>query len=164
MVDDLFLDMGLALQSRCECVEYLLYIGEREDLPTRVLRYDTLYASAQPLEDSSTDIDSLAYINYTGGTTGKGKGVMISHRSHFAALNTLVAEGFVIAGDTLMALPLFHISGIAISNSALMLGNTLHILPVFDPLEVMRLVQERQIVQALLVPTMLQNSDQSSAV
>lgn len=156
VVDDLFLDMGLALQQRCGCVEHVLYIGERENLSPPVLNYAELYASAQAIADDSVDIDGLAYINYTGGTTGKGKGVMISQRSHFAALNTMTAEGFVTSGDTLMALPLFHISGIAVSNSALMLGNTLHILPAFDPVKVMQLVQERQIVQALLIPTMLQ--------
>ena len=156
VVDDLFLDLGLALQRRCDCIEHLIYIGERENLPSSVLKYDSLYASAEAIEDDSVDIDGLAYINYTGGTTGKGKGVMISNRSHFAALNTMAAEGFVTAGDTLMALPLFHISGIAVSNSALMLGNTLHILPAFDPVQVMQVVQERQIVQALLIPTMLQ--------
>jgi len=156
VVDDFFLELGLSLQSRCDCVEHVLYIGERDQLPPRALSYSGLYRSAAAIEDRSTDIDALAYINYTGGTTGKGKGVMISHRSHFAALNTVSAEGFVTTGATLMALPLFHVSGIMMSNSAVMLGNTLHILPAFDPVKVMQTVQEKKIVQALLIPTMLQ--------
>ena len=156
VVDDLSLDMGLALQRRCDCVEHVLYIGAKENPPSPALSYSALYESAKAIEDRSGDIDGLAYVNYTGGTTGKGKGVMISHRCHFAAMNTMSAEGFITSGDTLMALPLFHISGIAMSNSAIMLGNTLHILPAFDPLNVMQTVQDKKIEQALLIPTMLQ--------
>jgi long-chain acyl-CoA synthetase len=156
VVDDMFLEMGLSLQQRCDCVEHVLYIGEREELPQPAISYSRLYASAAALEDSSGDVDDLAYINYTGGTTGKGKGVMITHRGHFASLLACAGEGFVTNGATLMALPLFHVSGIMMTNSSVMMGNTLHILPAFDPVKVMQTVQDKKIVQALLIPTMLQ--------
>lgn len=156
IVDDTFLEMAVSLQNRCEFVQHIVHIGEREDLPPSVLRYGDLYESAEAIEDRSGDIDDLAFLNYTGGTTGKGKGVMITHRSHISALLTLAAEGFLVSGKTLMAVPLFHISGIVTSNAAIMLGNTLYILPAFDPLQVMQIVQEHKVVQALLIPTMLQ--------
>ena len=79
-------------------------------------------------------------------------GILTAGSDH--AITTFFASSW--AGNTLMALPLFHVSGILMSNSAIMFGNTLHILPAFDPVKVMQTVQEKQIAQALLIPTMLQ--------
>ena len=55
-----------------------------------------------------------------------------------------------------MTMPLFHISGIAISNAALMVGNTLYILPAYDPVKVLQTLQDNDIEQAFMVPTMWQ--------
>jgi acyl-CoA synthetase (AMP-forming)/AMP-acid ligase II len=121
-----------------------------------VLRYRALLDEAPALEDRSGGIDDLAFLNYTGGTTGKGKGVMHSHRSHFNEMNTGMVEGFFAKGNTLLVMPLFHIGGIGISNSALMMGNTLVILPAFDPGRALQTLQQHRIAQALMVPTMWQ--------
>ena len=79
----------------------------------------------------------MTFLNYTGGTTGKGKGVMHSHANNTTALSMLIAENFFPRGRGLMTTPLFHISGIGVSNANLMLGNTLSILPAYDPVKVM---------------------------
>ena len=99
--------------------------------------------------------DEMAFLNYTGGTTGKSKGVIHSHNTHLAALTICTAEDFFRRGNCAVVTPLFHISGIAVSNAALALGNTLSIMPAFDPGGFLQLVQDHRIEHALLVPTMI---------
>ena len=152
--DDNFLDMAVALKELCPSIEHILHIGSREDLPGGVHAYEESLQAAEPLEDCSGEQDDLALLNYTGGTTGRGKGVMHSHATHFWTLTMLVAERFFVPGRTLMATPLFHITGIGISNASLMTGSTLYILPAFEPVAVLATIQDNKIEQLLLVPTM----------
>ena len=156
LVDKVFLETGLELKARCSSVEHVILLDEQENLPAGVLSYADLIADAAPISDQSVGEHEMAFLNYTGGTTGKGKGVIHSHATHAAAMALCVAEGFFQRGNTLLVMPLFHIGGIGVTNSALMLGNTLYILPAFDPLGVLQTLQDQSIEQALLVPTMWQ--------
>jgi long-chain acyl-CoA synthetase len=155
VVDDTFFEMGRELRDRCPTVESLVYVGERSDLPEGVYAYADLVSSASPLADSSGDMDEMAFLNYTGGTTGKSKGVIHSHATHQAGMNCAIAESFFQRGNAVLVTPLFHISGIAASNCALMMGNSLFILPAFDPEKLLQLIEREKIVQCLLIPTMI---------
>lgn len=155
MVDDEFLEMGQEMLKHCDSVESLVYIGERSEAPEELLHWDSVIAAAAPLEDSAVDPDEMAFLNYTGGTTGKSKGVIHTHTTHMATLLPCMAEGFFRRGNCAMVTPLFHISGIAMSNASLMLGNTLCIMPAFDPGKFLQLVQDAAIEQTFMVPTMI---------
>jgi len=155
VVDDMFLELGREMLKRCDSVTSLIYIGEQDDAPDDVISYAERLAVAEPLQDSSGEPDSMALLNYTGGTTGKSKGVMHTHDSHTASLSVCIAEGLLRRGTTALVTPLFHISGIAVSNAALMLGNTLHVLPAFEPGKFLQVVQDARIEHVLLVPTMI---------
>jgi acyl-CoA synthetase (AMP-forming)/AMP-acid ligase II len=155
VVDDMFLELGQEMRQRCDSVKALVYIGEQDCTAEDVLSYPNAVAAALPLEDRSGDPDGMAFLNYTGGTTGKSKGVIHSHNSHIAGMITCVAEKFIRRGNNALVTPLFHISGIAVSNTALMLGNTLFIMPTFDPGKFLQLVQDARIEHVLLVPTMI---------
>jgi acyl-CoA synthetase (AMP-forming)/AMP-acid ligase II len=156
LVDKMFLEMGLELKQRCSCVEHVILFEEQAEFPAGVLSYTDTLAQASPISDQSVGEHEMAFLNYTGGTTGKGKGVIHSHASHSATVAMCVAENLFCKGRTLMTMPLFHISGIGISNSGLMAGNTLYILPAFDPLKVLQILQNEAIEQAFMVPTMWQ--------
>jgi acyl-CoA synthetase (AMP-forming)/AMP-acid ligase II len=127
--DKMFLQMGLDLKQRCSCLEHIILFEEQAELPPGVLNYSDALAQASPINDQSVGEHEMAFLNYTGGTTGKGKGVIHSHASHTATLGMCISENLFGRGPTLMTMPLFHISGIGISNAALMVGNTLYILP-----------------------------------
>ena len=99
VVDDDFLEMGLAMQERCESVKFLLYIGDQSPAPMGLASYAELVPDATPLPDRSSDADTTAFLNYTGGTTGKSKGVMHSHATHTGAMASLIAEGFWSRGN-----------------------------------------------------------------
>lgn len=62
--------------------------------------------------------DDIAYLQYTGGTTGTAKGAMLTHRNMVANVEqclTWVAGGIELKEDTvIIALPLYHIFSLTI--------------------------------------------------
>jgi len=86
-----------------------------------------------PLIESRSD--ELAVLQYTGGTTGTSKGVMLSHRNLVA--NAMQAWEWIEGSEgkerVLTVLPLFHIYALtACMNLALISGGAMIILPKFD--------------------------------
>ncbi len=98
----------------------------------------------------------LAGLFYTGGTTGRAKGVMLSHRNLIA--NTFHWMTTVGSGSEPVALivaPLFHAAG-----SGGVLGNiwrtgTQVTLAAFDPGRALDLIAAHGVTELLVVPTML---------
>ena len=86
--------------------------------------------------DPST-LDSIAFLQYTGGTTGLSKGAVLTHRNIVAA--TLQAEAWFTpalarAGDlskvnSIAALPLYHIFALTLSLLAIRQGSHLTLIP-----------------------------------
>jgi long-chain acyl-CoA synthetase len=112
---------------------------------------------ASPIVDR--DDDDLAALLYTGGTTGRAKGVMLSHASlHYtggAAYTSSHRPGIV---RSLMTLPLSHAYGLLVTVSGLHAeeqGVTV-LLRWFDATTCLEMVQDHQLQQSALVPTMLQ--------
>ena len=71
-------------------------------------------------QNYSIEEDAVAAIFYTSGTSGKSKGVMLSHKN--LALDTASAcRNFKIEGDTVLLLPLHHTFGLLTSVFATML-------------------------------------------
>jgi long-chain acyl-CoA synthetase len=86
--------------------------------------------------DTST-LDSIAFLQYTGGTTGLSKGAVLTHRNIVAA--TLQAEAWFTpalerAGDlskvnSIAALPLYHIFALTLCLLAIRQGSHLTLIP-----------------------------------
>ena len=72
---------------------------------------------------------------YTGGTTGRPKGVMLDHANLVATAAMIVDWFEMTAADRcLLVLPLFHVNGIMVSVvSPLVAGGSTVIAPRFDP-------------------------------
>jgi long-chain acyl-CoA synthetase len=102
---------------------------------------------------------ALAALLYTGGTTGRSKGVMISHdalsASAWAATATSYDESLRSA---LLPLPLSHVYGLMVSVMGLHTPepSVSVLMRWFDPVGWLRLAQRHRINLSPLVPTMLQ--------
>ncbi|WP_338753641.1 long-chain fatty acid--CoA ligase [Bacillus sp. FJAT-52991] len=102
---------------------------------------------------------------YTGGTTGKPKGVILSHRAIlWNGLNTIVSWSLTANDTTLTYLPMFHTGGLnALTTPLLMIGGTVVIGNQFDPLEAIEALNQYHCTIALFVPTMYQMMIQEKA-
>ena len=109
------------------------------------------------MPDAMRDSSDLAGIFYTGGTTGRSKGVMLSHGNLMANAMNALAEG-LFAGSAvyLHAAPMFHLANGAAMYSILLSGGSNVIVPGFTPEGVMAAFQNERVTDVLLVPTMIQ--------
>lgn len=120
-------------------------------------RYESALAGAEPvaLGQGVTEND-LAGLFYTGGTTGKSKGVMLSHRNLIA--NTLHWLTTVPQhGDDAMLImaPLFHAAGSNGVLGSIWTAGCQVTLDAFDPERALDLIERHGITETLGVPTML---------
>ncbi|MFF0885070.1 AMP-binding protein [Streptomyces sp. NPDC003456] len=90
-------------------------------VPDGCLPLDAVLESGAPVaEDSGADLDAVACVQFTTGTTGRPKGVLLTHRNLVAnARQTALAHGLGPASVTLNHLPLYHVMHL---NSALDAG------------------------------------------
>jgi long-chain acyl-CoA synthetase len=103
----------------------------------------------------STQPDELALIIYTGGTTGRPKGVMLDHANLVATAAMIVDWFEMTAADRcLLVLPLFHVNGIMVSVvSPLVAGGCTVIAPRFAPATFWDLVERFRPTFFSAVPT-----------
>ncbi|PQM26319.1 fatty-acid--CoA ligase [Sphingopyxis lindanitolerans] len=117
---------------------------------------DEWLAGAVAVPDAVRRGDALAAVMYTGGTTGRPKGVMLAHASiGFSLMGTLSQPGAPPGKVFLHSAPLFHIGGLAGLLLALFAGASCVFLPAFDPLDVLKAVEAHRVTDIFLVPTML---------
>ena len=99
--------------------------------------------------------DHIVSITYTGGTTGKPKGVIGTAQAMSTMTQVQLAEWeWPEAPRFLMCTPLSH-AGAAFFVPTVIKGGSLFVLPRFDPAEVLRTIEEQKITATMLVPSML---------
>jgi len=98
------------------------------------------------------DVFSLAY---TGGTTGKPKGVQMTNRGSATLLRIQMTE-WEWPSETrfLVCTPLSHAGG-AFWNPTSMMGGSIVVLPGFNPEKLCAAIEKYKITATMLVPTML---------
>ena len=109
----------------------------------------------KPLVAPVVDPQGLSRIAYSGGTTGKPKGIMCSHGA--SATSTLIQ---LASWETpsefrhLICAPLSH-AGASMLNLILLKGGHMVVVPGFEPVAVMQAIQDHRITSVLMVPTMV---------
>ncbi len=99
------------------------------------------------LAPSQATLDSIAFLQYTGGTTGLSKGAVLTHRCIVAA--TLQAEawftpalakvGDLSRANSIAALPLYHIFALTLCLLAIRQGSSLTLIP--NPRDIPKFVE-----------------------
>ena len=102
--------------------------------------------------------DAPVALLYTSGTTGRPKGVIITHRNLF--FSTRMARevwAFTNASVNLVAMPLFHVGGLGYGLMALSQGGHTVLLrqPIADP--ILEAIQDFGVTHAFFVPTVIQS-------
>jgi acyl-CoA synthetase (AMP-forming)/AMP-acid ligase II len=96
----------------------------------------------------------LVALPYSSGTSGRPKGVMLTHRNLVAVTRQVEAQARIDQDwRTLGILPFFHIYGLVVlMNFPLYFGGLCVTMPRFDLAEFLRLVQEHRLTHLYLVP------------
>jgi long-chain acyl-CoA synthetase len=103
-------------------------------------------------------MDDVAMYQYTGGTTGVSKGVMLTHKNISYQVQQIEAwfPGFEKGAEIMLgALPFFHVFGMSVSmNLAVRLGWANVLVPKPQPEPLLEAISKFKVTFAPLVPTM----------
>ena len=128
---------------------------------TTLLQAGALAAQARelaPVADTRTGGDALAAILYTGGTTGRAKGVMLSHANFWSAS---MARGAELNNSpdsvTLLVAPLFHVAGLGRLVGQSLVGGSCIAMPQFRTDAVLGAIEHHGVSDIIVVPSMLQS-------
>ncbi|MBE0592609.1 MAG: AMP-binding protein, partial [Gemmatimonadales bacterium] len=152
-----FSDIVQKLRPRLPKLRHYICVGD--DNPAWSMRYEDMVGSGEA-EGPSYDVADTDWhsIYYTSGSTGRPKGVVLSQRNWLVLIRNHLAGPFRKAGadDVLLhAAPMSHASG-AMGLTHFMIGARQVVMPKFDALEALRLIEREKVTTTFLAPTMIQ--------
>ncbi|MFB6671884.1 long-chain-fatty-acid--CoA ligase [Streptomyces sp. NPDC056390] len=118
----------------------VVVIGESAEAEVKAegrTAYEEFLSAHEPMELPDISEESTALIMYTSGTTGRPKGVMLSHRNMQVQAITCIRamEMFDDSDVGFLTAPFFHIAGLGSMVANFVVGSTvvIHPLGAFDP-------------------------------
>lgn len=156
VVDDANLELSMQVAARQKIQLPTIYAGEG-GCPRELACYETLIGNARSAEHRARSERGVFAIFYTGGTTGRSKGVMVSHENIIASTTASLAER-LFSEDTvyLNAMPTFHLSSAWPIVATVMTGAKSIIQPNVQAEEMLRAIARERITEIFLVPTTIQ--------
>ncbi len=137
--------------------EHVIVVSHSGSVPGASIDYESLIASAQPIDWPPIDERRAAAMCYTSGTTGRPKGVVYSHRA--LVLHSLVAAlpdvlGISSRDVILPAVPMFHVNAWGLPYTAALAGAALVLPgPRLDPVSILDLLASERVTFTAGVPT-----------
>ena len=155
VVDPGHLEAGRAQQAAGADLDALVLAADADVRAEGLAHWEDLVRGAAA-EDALRGYDDVACLFYTGGTTGRSKGVMLTHAN--LVTNSMTAMlNMGIRGDTvhLHTSPMFHVAGGARLFSVTLAGGTHVVLPRFEVDAFLDVVERERVTITIIVPTML---------
>ena len=158
IVEGAFVDIGEELARSVPSIKALLIAGKadasRHD--ARSVGYEDALHAAKPAPDAMRREDDIACLFYTGGTTGRSKGVMLSHGNLWA--NAMATIAHLHLDDSLVHLhsgPLFHLGAGGRVYATAVAGGKHVVISRFTPEQALSTIAREKVTVATFVPTML---------
>ena len=99
--------------------------------------------------------DQVAMILYTSGSSGKPKGVMLSHQSHVWVAKTRLGKNNWSHHRFLIAAPLYHMNALALTKLAILAHAQIILLPQFDAKQYIKATEKYRCTWLTAVPPMI---------
>ncbi|MFA5886130.1 MAG: AMP-binding protein, partial [Acidimicrobiia bacterium] len=135
-------------------IDTVVLVGEG-DAPHDVKYEDLIDAGAAVVPDEP-DEDDPAILMYTGGTTGLPKGVLLDQRAEMLNLYHALMQWHFGEHDTaLHQTPMFHAASMGAILAMPIVGAVSTFVPVFNPEQVLDVIERDQVTCTVMVPTMI---------
>lgn len=156
IADESNLERALQLRASCPSLRTIVLDSVEPTVPRAdVIAYEWM-TRHEPSAPRVAGAEQLAAISYTGGTTGRPKGVMLSHGNLTAnALHNVLITGHAADDTFLHVCPMFHAAGVANVFASTWVGARQVVLPRFDPRAVCDAIESERVTLTTLVPTMI---------
>ena len=152
---------GYLNSKKFPCLKHVVYVGQQKQrgmysLSEILLLGQNTDDAEYKKTEASLDRNDVVNMQYTSGTTGFPKGVMLTHRN---ILNNGLSLGdnqrFTEKDIVCLPVPLFHCFGLVLGMMAVLThGSSAAIVEWFDPLMVLATVQKEKCTALYGVPTM----------
>ena len=173
IADPMFQEQMDSIRGEIRGVERILWTGEEMSksclpcLPERQaagrkepldLNYERVLHQADSggLPEAHITGEDIAQIYYTSGTTGRPKGVMLSHQNVTTHALGTIAEVHLTDSDVwIHVAPLFHLADAWATWAVTWVGGTHVLVREFDPKVVLETIEREKVTLTNLIPTML---------
>ena len=158
IVNSAFGDLVEQILRNTTALEKVIFTGEMPEIETDVdcYSYDDAVMFAGEAVSADMTPDDYAHLYYTSGTTGKPKGVILTHRNVCQHALGTVTELELTGSDRWGHIaPLFHLADAWAVFAITHVGGRHVILPRFDPLSALAIIDTQKVTISNLIPTML---------
>ena len=161
-LDKDFIPVIQSIREKIPSVERFIILEKGSGIPAWITgSYEEMLEGASdrpayPLGSYPFAEDDTAEIFYTSGTTGKPKGVMLTHRNLY--LHALCTMSMMTVRETdvqIHLIPLFHVNGWGTPHYLLAKGGKHLMVKRFDPAKTLELIQKEKVTRAFVIPTMV---------
>ncbi|MFM8973982.1 MAG: long-chain-fatty-acid--CoA ligase [Actinomycetota bacterium] len=153
-VTDAFFAPLIAQVREAAGIEHVVMIGAGDAPHDHA--YEGLIGAAAPVIPDEPEEEDPVVLMYTGGTTGLPKGVLLDHRAEMLnAYHVLQTWSFTPEDVFLHQTPMFHAASMGGILGMPAIGAASVFLPLFDPGQVLSLVEQHGVTTTVMVPTMI---------
>jgi acyl-CoA synthetase (AMP-forming)/AMP-acid ligase II len=147
-----FAEKVAAIRPRCPRLQRLIAIGDAPGVEP-LSEFIRGHADTEP--DFGIDERDPFCMTYTGGTTGRPKGVLVNHRARAVTAHTVAVEEALDERDVVaIVTPLFHVAALNIMfQPAILVGATCTFVTPWSPEKFMETAARDGVTAAFMVPT-----------